>query len=473
MSIFLNEFVNENKKEIEIKKLKEEYGIVLEAFFGKKPNILKIEKAFDSILKKYGNPLDVMKITNCEELKTIKKCIKDEFGFKDVGFMFDYMNNIKNGATVPLTVTMTDPKPFQRKKSIEASKSGFRFTKEAQMCFVMIFYPGIFDQNPDHGAQLTGAELTAMMLHEIGHNFTCGVSNKYKATAPFLPAMEMFGYILKTIGDLATLNIFDVGNDAAMLFYSRKQANDSVEYIATKYEKELKKELDQMKKEDPEAYKEFIDAINQGLQDDVKNKKISRTVNRLFGLIILPIRFVQNVVNLLFNTLTRHLGYLDERFADSFAAMYGYGAEQVSVLNKLTYGDYEILSYDRNIPVIGHFMNLVYLIPNAVYGSFDEHPNMPARYTNIKKQMERDLNDPRVDEDTKKIIRKQIAKADQVMDESYKQFVKIQNVKNPAIIQRAFDYLLCVSLGGDLRHNYKGSDIYDDIDDMVYGRGED
>ena len=470
MSIFIDDAIKKSKALVEKSKLHEDTSIVNEAYFGKKPNVLKIERAFDSIFKKYCNPVRVEKIINCKEIEVIRECLKSEFGFKDIGFMIN-PTSVKNAGTVPLLICLSDPTIMERKKSIETSKEGIKFTKSAKMCFVIIFFAGIFDQNPDHGEPLTGGEMTAILLHEIGHNFTASLSKKYQKNAPFMPTMKTIGSILQVVTDVLTLNAKELFGDISMVFGSPKSQNELVEYIAKHYEKDMKKTIEKVKKENPEAYKEAMEGLVISMEKERKREKVKNTIRRTLFLPLLPLRTLQRLVHGMFNFLTRNLGYLDERFADNFASMYGYGPESISGLNKLTYG--EVISYDETIPVLGHLTNIINMIPSIVTKAFDEHPNMPARYKNTVRELERELNSPNIDDKTKEIIRKQIKETDAIMDQSYKNFVKLSNIANPEIVFHVYDYVLCLFIGGDFRHMYQGTDIYDDIDDAVYGRGDD
>ena len=475
-------FVKENdidliRKYLEVKRLKEDYGIMLEAFFGKKPNILKIEKAFDSMIKKYGNPLDIVSMVRSKELNDIRVAIADEFGFANVGISIE-ASYMKNAATMPIVSCFRDPKATKQKKMIEASPKGFRFKKEAGMNILVFIYPGILDQDPTHGTPFTGAELTAILLHEIGHNFTFSVSRTGKV-AHFFPAISTFGYILKIATDLMNLPLSMVAyiSDFIMALYTpyAKEQNKEVNKQAKKINEQIEKELSKMQKNDPEEYKEYVQEMMDQMDEQRKSSKLTNTIIMRPAYIVLTFLTMAktikvNFLNMVLNYVTKPLGYLDERFADNFAAMYGYGPEQISGLNKLVYGSTS--SYDQDIPILGHITNLIMLIPNTVCGAFDEHPNIPARYKNITRQLQKELNNPNIDEGTKKIIENQIKASDAIVEEAYKDCIKLSKCSDPSIVPKLFDYISYISLGGDFRHFIMGNTIYKDIDDKVYNGEE-
>ena len=90
-------------------------------------------------------------------------------------------------------------------------------------------------------------------------------------------------------------------------------------------------------------------------------------------------------------------GRMDEKFADQFATMYGYGTELTTVLNKISvFKQYDsgLTQALRTIPIVGVFVGL-----SNIFGSFidrgikDEvHPTIYRRSMDSIKQMEYDLS---------------------------------------------------------------------------------
>ena len=484
MSIFIDDnSIFENKKEIELEKLKEE-GVVLEAYFGQKPNIVKMEKAFDSIINKYG--ADAVSIMGSKEMDTIKNAIRDEFGFRNVGIMVIPLEK-ENACTVPVPVSIVDPKDLKRKKMIEASRDGFRFTKEAKMDLCVMFYAAMFTKYNKGREPFTGAELTALLLHEIGHNFTYSVSKTYAAIVPFSNILRMLSQIVSIVNlflnNKLTLKL--LMNTASIAASAIPQLLSKLQQLmAIVYDKIIVQSLKQTEKEYPMlmvgfklgiyAYQEIamvIGKVKSSIRDVKRFKYISSMIKKT-GIvktgksILSDIDFVGGVIC----TMLDPLGYLDERFADNFSAMYGYGQYLGPALLKMEYKKNNYASY---IPVVAHCNEIITEAMHTIQIAFNEHPNTQARYKNIVRQLEKELDSPYNDEDTKRIIKKQIDQANEEMDKIYEEVDNIRKLTlakaiDPIFVRKIVDRTLAVTIQGDIRHNIIGNSIYKDIDDKVY-----
>lgn len=86
---------------------------------------------------------------------------------------------------------------------------------------------------------------------------------------------------------------------------------------------------------------------------------------------------------------------VDEKFADNFAIMYGYGPELSSILSKsATYRQYENLESLRKIPIVNIFLGLKSIAGSLVNRgiSGNVHPTLYTRMTNTISQLEYELD---------------------------------------------------------------------------------
>lgn len=111
-------------------------------------------------------------------------------------------------------------------------------------------------------------------------------------------------------------------------------------------------------------------------------------------------------------------GRVNEKFADQFAAMYGYGADIASAFSKMTviYGPIE--KAFKNVPVVNILVGLSNIWDNALMRNSiqNEHPAMRSRMEAQIKQLEQDLKDtPELTPEMREDIKKQIERCKQII----------------------------------------------------------
>lgn len=280
--------------------------VLQEAYFGKLPQLLQVEELFEKLKIKYQKPeggvdkqLFYKEIIKDDILVRIGEIVKNIFAFNEVvltvennnapnACTFIYISD-KNGDVVGKTILARDvvANNKQIKDALIVTREGFKFNKK-------IFTPNLlilFSSGLLFSQRITSAEIVAVMLHEIGHNFTRSV----------------------------------------------------------------------------------VDSES-------------------------------------------HNARIDEKFADRFAAMYGYAAELNKCLSHITLDNgYGMFERVRNIPIVNIFAGMAYigdkLMTRAVFG-LDEHPSINTRMLDTIKQMEHDLkHTPNLTPKMKKDLEKEIAAA--------------------------------------------------------------
>ena len=115
-------------------------------------------------------------------------------------------------------------------------------------------------------------------------------------------------------------------------------------------------------------------------------------------------------------------GRMDEKFADQFVAMYGYGPELVSAFSKMTINYGQIEKHLKDVPIINIFVGLNKIVDSVMFRHLfdDPHPNMYSRMESQIRQLEAELKGNRdIDPKMKKEIEDQIEQCKKTMDDYF------------------------------------------------------
>lgn len=146
--------------------IKQRYRILNEQYYGSNKYLDNIDKAFQKILDNRGNYLEdgIKFLDICRPyLDDIEKNLEELFNFKKV-----YLDVEGDGTYNAYTMgkSLSDPVMFNdNMNEKELGPYGIRYKKKVRSVVVRIFYDLFF--NP----KITNRTLTAILLHEIGHNF--------------------------------------------------------------------------------------------------------------------------------------------------------------------------------------------------------------------------------------------------------------------------------------------------------------
>ena len=159
------------------------YIVLNEVYFGKQPELLEIEDLIDKLKLQYKksdpihNNRDYRTLIKDPILKKIGDKLKTMFGFKDTmitvwreeyinAYTISFVANAKKG--IVYDVNNNEFKVSDLKKAVIISNSGFKFkTHIFPINLLVCFTIGAL-----LGDKLSSEELIAILLHEIGHNFT-------------------------------------------------------------------------------------------------------------------------------------------------------------------------------------------------------------------------------------------------------------------------------------------------------------
>lgn len=304
---------------------KKKDDIIEEAYIGKLPEFIQIEKLFDRMLQKAAKTPNTMNPNTWEENDQICKIFSKIFGLKRTWFYWIPIDE-RNAFTVVLYsfLILGDSKDLIDNRS----GKGFYDTSHRSI-FTLYGYCGIL--RPEVG--MTGKDLLAIFLHELGHNFDY---------SPYHHVNFFTKLAIKAKG-----STIEQHNNIKEEYYK---------YIKGSYDEIYKdqKQRDLIRKELEKYIKKYM---NSGIIKNV-GKFVINCANLLITIpIAIPIQL---------SILAEHKG---EQFADSFATTYGYGPELIIGLNKL--GKYSNVKVEKTGKVVTFFRDLNNAC-DEIYSSFAE-----------------------------------------------------------------------------------------------------
>lgn len=342
---------------------------LLEIYYEKNDNLLKLEKLFKELSSKYKMDDKSKKINKDPILKEIGTIIAKEFGFKKITIIIDSdFNDTLNAMCIPVRQKFYG----ELTKSYVINKTGIKFLPQIKATSLfMITKPMLFSR------KITSKEMVAILLHEIGHNFTQAL---IPLEAPILLLTDILMIYIKII-----LNL------------EKNRSNDILS-------------------------KEIKSIINRFLT-------ILRTIVVLIPYINHMARIIlykTSIIATIEGIIDAILGYSDEKFADNFVANYGYGEYLSSALIKMdksVNGKEIMLSKDgksNDFPIISkilkNILDLYMIIITLMI--IEPHPETINRVNNTINTLKHELssNDELGDE-TKKELLKQITNLEEIKDE--------------------------------------------------------
>lgn len=380
--------------------------ILNEVYAGKIPEVLAIEEKISKARKKYidsGNRKyeDIRGTSNDKDIDAIGKEIAKAFGFYSCIFLV--LPDVEvNAATNPITYCV-DMVPEQH---VIPFKGGYKYDNKLKYCTYMITSTALFC-NPDY----TDAEITAIFLHEVGHNFV--MTKKICLT-------------YKSFRD--TYEILKMAQKAGQLTSEGQRQLDELEnYYTIKGKKSMSDEI----------RKEIVDANDADARNTENATGSASKFCNVFGAIcdfiwelmslgipttlskMLTISFINKNVDKELNGLqeevirSRSMEYL----ADSFATVYGYGPELSSALYKLETYKNRRIDLVRFLPInalVKKFLQVPYL--SAMYLIVD-HPNSAARMNNMLNNLKAEVKKENLDPKTKQCLMENIAQIEALQKE--------------------------------------------------------
>lgn len=404
--------------------------ILHEVYFGKSKGLIEAEEALDKYRAKYMNSYRNPKCLSDPELDRYCSIMEDEFGFGCFSMDIDLVEST-NAGTIPISKAIDIAPQFRLKKNLIADESGFKYNKKADYYYYMIMNAGLIF-NPE----LTTEEVQAIIMHEVGHNF-------YTVTTSWgLYTSDVF-YFLNVI--TAIIQNIVVGRvDAAL--------KNAFSVIATaNVSRKITVSLSKLIEKSPALSAVFgLGAALSGLFSDL-SINAGVIINWIFGIQMIPIGIISNIMRYISNPT----GYADEKFADNFATMYGYGPALVSGFEKMQAMGFNV-TINKAIssnPILKS-INYFYAAPISVLsGMFDEHPQFIERARDQQRYLERELSKSNIDPRMKKKLLDNSKALNRQIDDYVKYKSKL-SPKQYEDFKRDYQVMMDTMFNGDFRHNF-------------------
>ena len=387
--------------------LLEHVSYVNEAYFGKTENLIKLEKAIGELRATYSFKRDY---TATPEIKKIEKIVKDQFGM-DYFSLNIIPQNIPNAFTYTIGSRFDIIKEDKLTKMVVADqKTGYHFRAGNGFVIVVAIYGGVLAD-----PKFTDAEIVAVLLHEIGHNFADVISKDIKVANYEFYETYWAVVALRAIMSLGSTLIADI----AGWFDNQNKHQVKV--------KEKEKEKGKLAG--------FFAFVNGKITDFAFNWEVFKA--SLFGGLIGSVigqKELDKAGKEGQDYMKKEASRQNEVIADKFAAIYGYGAEQVTALSKLTLTmlpGQEVLS---KLPY-GNVLLKYSAELNKDSFKYDCHPNLIQRANTMIESLKFELNKKNLDPEMRKIIEKQIKE----MEFCKKEFMRIRDDDNEiAKVERVY-----------------------------------
>ncbi len=359
--------------------------ILNEVYFGETDDIKKMIQLVHDFrtpyLNKHKFSFAFYGASSNKNLMALAEHIEDMFGIYAVDF--DISNvEYKNACTYPIIYSV-DCMPEEH---IYSDKGGFKYDKKMKYCMKMeVTAPLMFDKD------ITDREITAIILHEIGHNFV----TVQEQLCPVVVATRdgiVISCIIQAILDLAMLNPYASVLDIMMIFKN------------TNFIKLFKAKVNKFFKKTP------LHALASTFVGFVRLPctlalKFVRGAFKIFGISDLFKSFYvfctgftmmsdktkqTNIKNI---KTQNSSGRSMEYFSDNFAASYGLGPELTSGLKKIEFEHKKKISNTiAKINPLVHVLESYSKIPYyEIMCTCDVHPMYVERANKVIADLEKEL----------------------------------------------------------------------------------
>lgn len=357
--------------------------IIQEAYYGKDKLLKQAEKILGLFRRKYMKNKYFNMCNTDPLLYEFEDILAEKFGFKTV--QLDIVPAMTaNAYTYPAGYTYYGSK---MSCDIKKTKDGFKYVGENTPTLYMAIYSYLI-----FSKEYTDGEIMAILLHEIGHNFSHRVSKVVNLNDALVGALCVYNFILglmwgnpRMISN--NIGIFNAFKD------ERKKFRDK--YLCNK-----------------------VAAMGYNSVRFLMNLPLSIIQNIVYFICALRIDvfikyLVQDIVTGLYKIIPR---YIDERLADEFPAIYGYGPESAMADRKMGMNASPLESAIHKVPIVSIFYDMMRIPTNIIISLSDEHPLPGSRAKNeinyLKKELEK-CNKPRL----KKMLMEDIKRYEKEMED--------------------------------------------------------
>ena len=333
--------------------------------------------------------------------KEFVKSMKSTFGYKT--FEFEVRFNSNENAYCYSLANQIRKKKDKYSDYVTASKDGFKF-KNKFSCKLVITEGLLTNES------YSDREIMAILLHEVGHSFYEALDGNAIDMIEIRETVYLVNSILQEI--LSFISTIGFITSTLELSNGAKSISNIVKHQA----------------EGLTIAKIIKNFINMGI-DILKITLLAS--GSYIPTVLMNIISKANPIALM-NTI---FGYKDEKSADSFATMYGYGADLSSALHKLE------MSKDKDQLITSKALSIMLFPCTIISIALDEHPDCITRAKNQLDYLEKEYADID-DKETKAEIRGQI---DSIKKELDKTENLLNNFKDKDVDKMRYMYCLIIS----------------------------
>lgn len=406
--------------------------VLNEVYFGEPPELLDAVVHLRNFRRKYMSMTKrVLGTWNADpDLDKFNQCIAKAFGFRDFYLQVEH-GLVCNAYTYGCKLMLSNE---SRNVKIYRTPKGFKYNNTLS-AIVYVYTEIIFNK------EFTDREVMAVILHEIGHNFSNELSPIIDFEGKFLAICSLpYLAILLLLNPMAGIKQLAGMSNTFRDFYIKMSKNQFVSFLLN-----------------------GMDLIHNGLNNIILSAKVA-----IPGLKFLSLLNPDN-----YNPFSifgfNMIGFLDENIADNFATMYGFGPELVSALNKFDYIVSKPSKVVTEIPVIGWISSLLNVSAEFVTQLFDAHPTNSSRrkaqYNYLLQELKKKDINPK--------LRKELE------EEVYRMEDQIRDIENDcgklggrAVGAKMNQLLDKLKHGDDVREYIINSERYGDIYDRPEYRNE-
>ena len=386
--------------------------ILQEVYFGKE-SVAPIQKQITVVRDKLAMK-PVITTTNLDpEIIKLNRMVESVFGFSSFAFYIQ-PDHVPNAYAIPVDTYFTDKDKMAIRKALTANPTGFKYnanTMGSKISLIIAVNIGLLE-NPDY----TDEEIMAAMLHEIGHGFFEAVTD------------EDGEYTISK--KIVTSLSYAIGCARIHVKNGKKVSMDIVE-----------KELSHIS--------EYIGNLKRSISN-----LLSKGKKKIFG------------ESMSMNMVKNRLAYTNEKFADTFAAMFGYAEEchsvDIKMMQNIYNSAYGVKTYPKIIETLKMYKLYIGDLMAYAFNLQDEHPAELARIKTSIDYIKRELSKEGLDPKMKSQLVDQLNKLNKLIDD-YKNYPKD---KDSMRILRMYHMKLYEKFGGDRREKDTDNDaLFSAIDD--------
>lgn len=389
-----------------------------EVYFGKTPEMQRIENQLGKFRSKYiENYIGAPLVNNDPDLLKYNRMMEEYFGFGCFSLSIIQMPAV-NAYTTPISSTF-DTALYQ--KNLIVDKNHFKFNPKANYTCLVYVYSGVIF-NPE----FTTEECMAIIMHEVGHNF-------YYALSGGFGVMNKLIYTMIFLRDIIVLA--ECGNSKRLTNYIIDKSNT----IRT-----IKENLNRYYKEHMPILADIFGTVEYffNLLDYAKgipNNILDKATLGLLKIYAIPTRMLMKAANP-YTWILLPIDLNDEKTADNFATMYGYGPALTSSLDKLRNSSpSKIDQVYNNIPIASTIYEFNNSINHICMNTFDSHPETITRVQDQLDMLKREVNKEDLDPKMRKAILSDIA----ACEKEIKQLTKLDNgINDPHLVSKVWNIFI-------------------------------